>query len=446
MDSAVERLTKLVDSPERFDLPLATLLPLQLEAANERLQSRMHSMRLLSSRVETSGAREIKAPEDLVPLLFAHSVYKSYPEAWLNQAKWAQMGQWLDTVSSRRVQGIDVAGVTNIDEWLERLARGGHYVSCSSGTTGKVSLINASMADRTFNKRVVTTTLQWATGLTADNTRKVFRCNPSSNNFRNIDTGAAVAEAFGRGGVYEFPGGTITVGAVRRMVELRRSIAEGTARPTDIAAFEATAAEREQRLEDIVVEIAKAMAAQRHEKLLVIGMYGLLFRVVEAVRSLGYEAKDFHPENALVVGGGTKGATLPADYHERILAALNIDASRVYKFYSMQELNSHFPRCRAGRYHTPPWVMLLLLDTPGEKVLASAAGEMEGRAAFFDLSHDGRWGGIISGDRIHVRYGKCECGHEGPTVGAEIVRYADLEGGDNISCAGTVDAYVRGLA
>ena len=29
---------------------------------------------------------------------------------------------------------------------------------------------------------------------------------------------------------------------------------------------------------------------------------------------------------------------------------------------------------------------------------------------------------------------------------AEIVRYADLEGGDKITCAGTIDAYVRGAA
>ena len=68
------------------------------------------------------------------------------------------------------------------------------------------------------------------------------------------------------------------------------------------------------------------------------------------------------------------------------------------------------------------------------------------RAAFLDLSLDGRWGGVISGDRVTVDFGKCDCGHQGPTVGSEIVRYADLEGGDKITCAGTIDAYVRGAA
>jgi len=33
-----------------------------------------------------------------------------------------------------------------------------------------------------------------------------------------------------------------------------------------------------------------------------------------------------------------------------------------------------------------------------------ADGEYEGRAAFFDLSLDGRWGGVISGDKISIDF------------------------------------------
>jgi hypothetical protein len=73
-------------------------------------------------------------------------------------------------------------------------------------------------------------------------------------------------------------------------------------------------------------------------------------------------------------------------------------------------------------------------------------GEIEGRAAFFDLSLDGRWGGIITGDKISIDFGPCACGQKGPTVRDNIVRYADLEGDDKIGCAGTIDAYVRGVA
>jgi hypothetical protein len=445
MGSAVERLTNLVDAKDRHDIPLAELLSVQIEAANERLNERVGAIRLLANRAETAGIRKISSRADIVPLLFAHTAYKSYPEAWLSQGKWDRMGQWLDTVSTHRVKGVDTAGISDIDEWLERLAANGHFISCSSGTTGKVSMINSSMADRTFNKRVAAASFEWATGLPADRSRKVFACNPSSNNYRHVDTRAAYAEAFGDGeSTYVFPG-LITVGQVRRMVTLRRSIADGTAKAADIAAYEATSAERQKVMDGAATEIAHAMIAKRGEKLLIIGMFALLFRIAETVQSLGYSGKDFHPDNALMVGGGLKGAVLPPDYRERILSTFSIQEEHVYHMYGMQEINTHFPRCKAGRYHTAPWMMLLPLDATGDNLIEPTIGEVEGRAAFFDLSYDAQWGGIISGDRIKVQYGKCACGHEGPTVGPDIVRYADLEGGDKISCAGTIDAYVRGV-
>jgi hypothetical protein len=64
--------------------------------------------------------------------------------------------------------------------------------------------------------------------------------------------------------------------------------------------------------------------------------------------------------------------------------------------------------------------------------------------AFFDVLADGRWGGIISGDKVRVEFGS---GLEGVRVAVvhEINRYADLEEGeDKLSCAGSIDAYVRG--
>jgi hypothetical protein len=59
---------------------------------------------------------------------------------------------------------------------------------------------------------------------------------------------------------------------------------------------------------------------------------------------------------------------------------------------------------------------------------------------------DGRWGGVISGDHIEVDYSPCKCGNRSPSITDNVYRYADLEGDDKIGCAGTVDAYVRGLS
>ena len=89
---------------------------------------------------------------------------------------------------------------------------------------------------------------------------------------------------------------------------------------------------------------------------------------------------------------------------------------------------------------------ILVIDQRGERLAEPSGGEVEGRAGFFDISLDGRWGGMISGDKVNMRFGACDCGHDGPTIGHDIVRYADLGDGDKITCAGTIDAYVRGVS
>jgi hypothetical protein len=165
------------------------------------------------------------------------------------------------------------------------------------------------------------------------------------------------------------------------------------------------------------------------------------------VRGMGYSGKDFHPENCIYVGGGLKRAQLPPDYQQVVHETFNIPAHRNFQIYSMQELGSTMPRCQKGRrYHVPPWIVPLILNKNGDALQAKSGSEVEGRAAFFDLSLDGRWGGVITGDRISLDFASCACGNASPSVRDDIVRYADLEGDDKIGCAGTVDAYVRGVS
>ena len=107
-----------------------------------RFQERLEQVPVLRQRAEGEGVKEIGALEDLVPLLFPHTVYKSYPPALVEQGRWAQMNKWLDSTSVHRVE-VDVEGVTDVDSWIERLGEHGHLVSASSGTTGKsLSLIH----------------------------------------------------------------------------------------------------------------------------------------------------------------------------------------------------------------------------------------------------------------------------------------------------------------
>jgi len=70
---------------------------------------------------------------------------------------------------------------------------------------------------------------------------------------------------------------------------------------------------------------------------------------------------------------------------------------------------------------------------------------VEGRFAFLDLLYDGRWGGLISGDRVSVDFGlRCPCGRFGPTILDTITRWAQPGEDDHIGCAGTIDSYIQG--
>jgi hypothetical protein len=124
---------------------------------------------------------------------------------------------------------------------------------------------------------------------------------------------------------------------------------------------------------------------------------------------------------------------------------LNIAPGHFVQMYSMQEINLAMARCTAGRYHVGPELVLLVLDDAGEALARPSDGEVTGRAAFLDTTVDARWGGIITGDNIRADFKPCPCGAPGPTVHHDISRYANKVDGDKITCAGTMDAYVRGF-
>jgi hypothetical protein len=446
--SAVAQLQALVNAPERFDIPHAELLPTQLRAADELFQDRLGKIRLLQNRAESGGIKAIRSTADIVPLLFAHTAYKSYPEAWLADRKWDRLCKWLDTVSTHRVKPVDSTRVRDIDDWIDQLATAGHFVSCSSGTTGKSAMLIASAADLAWSAQDSVYAYSWGANVQPARDRRMFGLAPVASVPRNLAIRDAMASAFGDPGSKPFiyPVPPITIGKITGMVTLRKRIADGTARPGEIAEFEATSATRQQAIDAAAQTSAEALVDARRHKLALSGMWAALYRVAELVRGMGYSGKDFHSGNTIYIGGGLKGASLPANYREYVFETFNLAPEHVMQMYGMQEIGSAMPRCRSGRYHVPPWLMCLLLDEGGDRLLPVSGGELEGRAAFFDISLDGRWNGVISGDKIAVDYGRCACGRGSPSIRDNITRYADSAGGDKINCSGTIDAYVRGVS
>jgi hypothetical protein len=449
MGAVADKLTNLVDDQGRYNIPFSELREAQVEAMNERFQERKDKIKLLRHRAEEAEIDEIHHREDVAQLLLPHTAYKSYPESFLMDERWDRLGKWLDTVSTHRVPKLDPDMISGVDDWIDKLQDGGHFVACSSGTTGKSAMLPASAADMQWLKREAPQAYAWGSGVALDRSRRMFGLAAIAKVARNEATGEAYTAALQDPNHerFHYPVPPITVGGLTQMVVARKKIADGTILPDELAEFERISAERAKWVEDAVGVTAQALVEARHDKLHVTGLWKGLYDVAVAVRALGYSAKDFNPENSIYVGGGLKRAKLPDDYREFVYETFNIQPERNYQNYSMQELHSGMPRCQAGgRYHLPPWLVPLIMDKPGDALLPIESGEYEGRAAFFDLSIDGRWGGVISGDKVSIDFSPCACGARGPSIRDNVTRYADLEGDDKIGCAGTVDAYVRGVA
>lgn len=449
MGAAAAKLTSFIDAENRYEIPHADVAELQLEAARELFDERKGQIKFLAHRAEEAGVKEIRGFEDLVGLLFAHTTYKSYPEKWLSDQKWALLGKWVDNMSTHRVEGVSLDGIVDIDDWIHRMGEAGHYLACSSGTTGKSAVLNASVADMDWARKNIVASISWSASLKPAQQFLQFSSAAVAATPRNTITSDAMREAFGRPDVEPFksPVPPITLGQMTGMVALRKRIADGVARPEEIAEYEKTSAQRAALMDTAIPKTADAMVLARGERILLSGMWGHLYKLAETVRALGFGKGDFHPDNALFSAGGLKGSVLPENYREFVFETFNINPNHVAQGYSMQEIQTSMPRCKAGRYHLPPWLIPLLLDEGGDNLVPVAGkGEVEGRAGFFDLSIDGRWNGVISGDKIAITYDKCDCGNPSPSIRDNITRYADLAGGDKITCAGTADAYVRGIS
>jgi citrate lyase beta subunit len=85
-----------------------------------------------------------------------------------------------------------------------------------------------------------------------------------------------------------------------------------------------------------------------------------------------------------------------------------------------------------------------VLDKTGDRILEPEDGVVEGRLAVLDLTMEGRWGGVISGDKVVLDLNPTPDGIVTPKV-RNVARYAELEEGeDKLTCAGTIETYVRG--
>ncbi|MCB2075340.1 MAG: hypothetical protein H6917_15705 [Novosphingobium sp.] len=448
MTEIADRLVNMMSERTGFDLPYSEIRDLQVAAINERFQDGVGRIKLVRHRAEEAGVTEIRKLDDVVPLLLPHTAYKSYPESFLADKRWDRLTQWLGTVSSCPTDNVDLSGVQDVDGWIAACEAAGHFVSCSSGTTGKPAMLPATRFDLDFAGKEGVEAVQWGSDMRVGDMRTMAGYGATAQTPRNSANGGSLMNAFvDTSKIRPSSAPPITIGSITKMIALRKAMASGTARPEEIAEFERESTMRQEALDGALDRAVENVIENRHDRLFIMAMWGPLYNLAERVRDRGFTGKDFHPENGVFLGGGLKRAQVPPNYKEFIYDTFNLQPNFIYQMYGMQETQTSMARCReGGRYHIPAWMVCLPLDKEGNNLLPIGQDEIKGRAAFFDLSMDGRWGGVISGDQIEVDFRPCQCGSPSPSIRDNIARYADLEGDDKIACSGTIDAYVRGVS
>jgi hypothetical protein len=443
--TAIDELLALGELPDIMTAADVTdLAELQLAAARERFADHRQRIGILRRRAEDSGVTDIAGPDDLVPLLFPHSTYKSYPAKWLTDGQWDRLIRWFGTVSATPMDGVKLDGVADVDDWLDRLAAAGHHVFSSSGTSGRASFVDQNSLDVDRVGRLLAKQFGWPDPVPITNEWAVFYLVPARGPGRITYGFQAQARWQARKGTaFALTDVPIRLGHLNRLTALEAAISAGTATPADIADFNALRSQQLPDLTDAFLSFGERMLEFRDSPIAFQGQWPQAYRLMTLLREQGVPDGGWHPKSVIFIGGGTKGVPLPPDYREQLASFFG--GARHYRAYGMSENSTHAPMCEAGRYHTPPWQIVYVLDETGEHAAPRDSGPVTGRGAAMDMAWDGHWGGLIGGDWVTVDYGRCACGRPGPSIADSVVRYADVSGGpdDKLSCAAAIDVYIR---
>ena len=137
-----DSLTKMMSQPTKDREEL------QLAALQYRFRQLRETIPMLKKLADNEAVLKIDHIEDVVPILFDHTMYKSYPASLLYEGRFGPLTQWLNKLTSVDLSGFDSAKCRTLDDWLIGLNEHTPLnVVNSSGTTGVWSFIPRSKSD-----------------------------------------------------------------------------------------------------------------------------------------------------------------------------------------------------------------------------------------------------------------------------------------------------------
>jgi hypothetical protein len=442
---------------EMFAVPFGDVERIQLQAAQQRFEELASKIGPLRQLADQLGLKRIERIEDVAPLLFEHTVYKSYPLALLEKNRFDRLTTWLGRLTTHDLGAVDTSGVESIDDWLEAVeARSPLMVVHSSGTSGKMSFFPRSVIEMPAYTK---SQYKWFTGFRDERgidleslPEPIPMFLPGFKHGRYVLQRVLeimVTEVAGSEDNYfaAFPG---AMSADLQSLAGRLAAAEAKGETGQLALnpslmarrTELIQSKREQpeRLKSFFETLKRDY---RDRRVFLGGPWTLhLDAALEGEKS-GIRGL-FASDSVILTGGGRKGRVFPDNWYPLICGFYGVPAIR--DGYGMTELIGYMPLCDQGRYHVLPHTIVYLLD-PDNGTQLPRTGVQTGRFAFLDLLAQTYWGGLITGDEVTVHWdSNCECGRQGPSIERAIGRYSEKRGGDDkISCAGAQAAHDRAI-
>lgn len=427
----------------------------QMEALQARfgaLRDRLPALKAMADEQDIAG---ITAFDDVAPLLFPHTVYKSYPLSLLENNRFEKLTRWLSRLTTHDLSAVQDKRFDSIDGWLQALDDSTElWATHSSGTTGTMSFLPRSRAEfEVFFK------LQ---------KMNLFECvDPEGAEDHADDHLDVIWPTFARGrsGTHrsaeffkrDIAGSpdrfhplhdtAISADVMFLAGRIRRAQSRGELDTLDISpALKARQAEFMELQNNMASSLArlfeKTLTDLKGRRLLLIGQMAAIHDFARDGIERGV-TNAFAPGSIVQTGGGQKGQPMPEDWEQIVQRFTGVP--RLAHTYGMTELNMTCYRCECGRYHIPPWVIPFVLD-PDTGAPYPRTGVHKGRAAFFDLVPQSYWGGFVSGDEVEIDWSVCACGRTTPHLDAHIERYSEKRGGDDkINCAAAEDAHEAAL-
>ncbi len=423
---------------------------LQRLAMKRRFEEHYDSIEMLRNLADRVGVKSLDQFNDVVPLFFAHTAFKSYPSALIDKKRWDLMTKWLNKLTSYDLSQVDTSGAESLDQWLDALDEQTPLeVITSSGTTGTISLIPKSREQAHYTMKVWRAFLFQTFGEEPTQEQMfpevdVIWPNHARGKLGHLRMAQLLRTEFTGGDESRFHAlyeDAIDSDLMFLASKMRAAASKGELDRLEIdpklmARKDEFIQMQSRRPQEMAEFFEKCTEKLRGKRIFTTAAYPIMYEVAAAGLEKGI-SKVFAPDSAILTGGGTKGFVLPENFLEVIKEFMGVDT--IQEGYGMSEISAFHWACEHGHYHIAPWVIPFVLDPDTSEPLPRE-GTVTGRAAFYDLVNDSHWGGIISGDEVTIHWDTpCPCGRKSVWLEHDIMRYSEKEGveDDRISCSAT---------